>query len=138
RMLQVKAEALNKIFAKAMEKISKMTHEPRYRKFLHSAVVEAILKIPGSEYVVTANERDRETLQKDLKEIEERLREAGRPEVKIQVSNDRLDSVGGVLVYNKAAQKYFNNTVEARFIQAQTRLKGRLYRQLFGGKPDAR
>ena len=134
KLLDAKASILDKIYAKAKDQISKTTQEQKNQQFLEDATVEAILKIPGSNYLVRTNERDSQILKKKLKQIEMRIKKGKGGEVKVTLSKDSLDSIGGILAYNKDMHEYFNNTLEARLLQSRIRLSGQLYKEIFGGK----
>ncbi len=134
KLLDAKASILDKIYTKAKDQITKTTKESKYQQFLEDATVEAILKIPGSDYLVRTNMRDSQVLKKKLKQIEMRIKKIKGGEAKITLSKDPIDSIGGILAYNKDMHEYYNNTLEARLLQSQSRLSGQLYKEIFGEK----
>jgi len=134
KILGRKAEILEKIFSEAERRIAQMAGESAYRSFLKNVAAEGIMRIPASEYLIIANKRDSEVLGGGLKEIEEEVQKAKRSQLTIEISDDHIDSLGGVLVSDKNMREYYNNTIEARISQSKMRLKGQFYRELFGGE----
>jgi V/A-type H+-transporting ATPase subunit E len=134
KILETKAEILNKIFAEAENKISQMVKKPEYMSFLENTVMEAVMSIPGSEYIIKANRGDSGIIKKNLKKIEDKIKKKKGPKIKIELSSDTINSIGGVLLFNKNMIDYYNNTVEARILQSKMKLRGKMYKELFGGE----
>jgi len=134
KILETKAEILNKIFAEAENKISQMVKKPEYMSFLENTVIEAVMSIPGSEYIIKANGGDSGIIKKNLKKIEDKIKKKKGPKIKIELSSDPINSIGGVLLFNKNMSDYYNNTVEARILQSKMKLRGKMHKELFGGE----
>jgi len=87
----------------------------------------------GEEEVqVSANERDRSYLNRNLDRIGERLsRELGR-KVKLTVADNPLNCIGGVVVKSKDGLRLFNNTLDGRLLKMREALKGKILGVILG------
>jgi len=121
RTLEIVEDNLNAAFSQALDKLESRTSDAGYEQVLKSMIIEGLDEVSGSEFVVAANARDQQLVQKVIDGIS---REKG---VKISRSPSRLTgSIGGVTVASADGYVTFDNSYEARL----ERLKPALRKQI--------
>jgi len=119
--LEIVEENLNAAFGQALQKLESTTSDSRYEQVLSSMISEGVDEVGGNEFVVTANTRDQQVVQKVIDQVS---REKG---ITIARSATRLNgSVGGVVIASSDGYVTFDNTFEARL----ERLKPTLRKQI--------
>ncbi|MFQ5710498.1 MAG: V-type ATP synthase subunit E [Candidatus Geothermarchaeales archaeon] len=134
KILEVKAECLNQVFEEAEKRLRdviKAEGKPKYNEILLDLAVEGAVKMRGKRFIILSNARDRETLRDGLKRIKKRVGEIKGEEVDIELGEEELKSMGGVMVYTSDMRQYYNNTLEARLLKSRERLKGEVFEMLF-------
>ncbi|HZW54778.1 MAG TPA: V-type ATP synthase subunit E family protein [Nitrososphaerales archaeon] len=122
KSLEIIEENLNAAFAQAMQKLQEFASGREYESALKTMILEAMEQVGGAEFVVTANSRDQQTLQRVIDQIASQRRS-----VKISRSSARLGkTIGGVTVASGDGYVMFDNTYEARL----ERLKPVLRKQI--------
>jgi len=103
-------ELLNEATKVAMEHIKRQ--DEVYLEGLKSLLTEAIRNIGGNEILVACNERDKELVEKVIKEVVAEAKKRGR-NISVRIA-ESIECLGGVLVYSVDEREYYNNTIEAR------------------------
>ncbi len=120
---------------KNLEKMIKDT-KPRYKKSLKKLIVEAAMKLKGTEFEIVANSRDKKIIEEKLEEIKGQVSLAKGETVKLHISHETLDTMGGALVRTKDKRQMFNNTLEARLSKVKEESAGSIFEILFEGAQD--
>lgn len=134
-IIRAKEEVMKKILRLTREKLELIVSgkDPsiNYHEVLYNLLEEAIENIGEQEVIVEANERDKEYLSANLRRIEEKLsRSLGIP-VKITLSEESPNILGGVIVYSKDKSKIYYNTLEGRLNETIKKYRTILGRILF-------
>ncbi len=122
RLLEARDEVLKGYEDQASKYLAEFASSPDYKDFFVRMTTDAVSKI-GDDAVVQVNARDKQLL-KDPK----------LKQLKVQVSPDPLDSVGGVVVYSKDGKRRVDNTIESIFNERRDELRLKLSQQVFGAK----
>ena len=96
-------ESVQKVFDKAIEKISSSTHSDDYSKLMESLLEESTNALGTTEVIVNTNSKDKQIVKSLLSKF------SGA-----ELSNDSIDCLGGVEVKSKDGTMTFNNTIDAR------------------------
>ena len=98
-------------------------------EILIALIKEAAAAIGGDELIVSANEADREYLDKNLGNVSMAL-EQSIGEIKVSLGSEPLDIVGGVVVRNSDGTKTYHNTLEGRLASVRARLESEVAEKL--------
>ena len=96
-------ESVQKVFDKAIEKISSSTHDDKYSKLMESLLEESTNALGTTQVTVFTNSKDKQIVQPLLSKF------SGA-----ELSNDSIECLGGVEVKSKDGTMTFNNTIDAR------------------------
>jgi len=134
-MLKAKHELVLKVLNAAEEKLRRIAEGGGgvdYGEVLFHLLKEAVSGLGEEEVQVSANERDRSYLNRNLDRIGERLsRELGR-RVKLTVADNPLNCIGGVVVKSRDGLRLFNNTLDGRLLKMREALKGKILGVILG------
>lgn len=112
--LRALEKAVNDVFEEALGRIAKAPPS-KYEKSLSGLIKEGI-QVIGSEAHVACNERDRKLVSSLL----ERLNEGG---MKLTLADERVQTLGGVVLHSPDGTIRFDNTVEARLERIRPELR---------------
>jgi V/A-type H+/Na+-transporting ATPase subunit E len=96
-------ESIQKVFDKAIKKISSTNRDDNYSKLMESLLTESTNALGTTEVIVYTNSKDIEIVKSILSKF------SGA-----ELSNDTIDCLGGVEVKSKDGTMTFNNTIDAR------------------------
>jgi V/A-type H+-transporting ATPase subunit E len=96
-------ESVQKVFNKAIEKISSTNRDGNYSKLMESLLSDATNALGTTDVTVYTNSKDKEIAKSILSKF------SGA-----ELSNDTIDCLGGVEVKSKDGTMTFNNTIDAR------------------------
>ena len=143
--LQGKQTAMNLRFqlietavAESFEKLKKLVEQEdaTYRKSLERFVTAAVTQTEGAEFEVILNPRDVAHVTQKLKRIEKEVSTVKKVPVALRISDEPLQSVGGVVVKSKDGKQIFNNTLEARFAEVKQEALFKISEVLFEGAKE--
>jgi len=131
-LLELRSRWADRVFEEAEKRIRKMAEagKPEYREVLSKLVLEGIVKIKGTKFLVEANPRDTKSIREESRSIIERSRDIKGENVELQVETSDAMSLGGSIVSTQDMTRYFNNTFEARLSRARQSLLGEVYKIL--------
>jgi V/A-type H+-transporting ATPase subunit E len=112
--LRALEKAVNGVFQEAIGRVAKAPPS-RYEKSLTGLIREGV-QVIGPEAHVACSERDRRL----VSSIIERLNEEG---MKLTLGKDKVDTLGGVVLYSPDGTIRFDNTVEARLERTRPELR---------------
>jgi V/A-type H+-transporting ATPase subunit E len=134
-IIQAKDEAISKVFKIVEEKLKQIASgkdkEYKYEDLVFQFLKEAALKIEEKELTVSSNKQTLAWLNNRLNEIENKLKEDLKFEVKLKIENNPCNCMGGVIVYNKDETKIFHNLLEGRLLKLKETLRGKVAEILF-------
>ncbi len=133
-LIKAKNEILEKIYQLSLQKLEQVargTSEINYSEVLTRLIEEAIISLDEDEVLIEANERDKEYLSVNLHRIENELSQRLSRNIKLRLSDNTINVLGGVIVYNPSRTKIYNNTLEGRLNIVFQRYRNILGRFLF-------
>ncbi len=134
-LLQAKSEVVSRVFELVKERLSRIAEgkDPgyNYEELLFQLLSEAAQKFEEKRLMVTSNEQTLSYLRKNLRGIEERVRDALESEISLEVENSPYNCVGGVVVSNPNRTKVFYNCLEGRLLRLREILTGKVGEILF-------
>ena len=103
KRLVVLEQAVDNVFAKALEKIAGTDRGGDYASLIKILLDESIDTLGTANVVVFTNAKDRDTVQSALSEFPD-----------AELSGDAIDCLGGVIVKSSDGTMQFDNTIDAR------------------------
>jgi V/A-type H+-transporting ATPase subunit E len=97
--------AIDEIFNKAREKLAESNNEKNYEKLLTSLIKDSIAKL-GSEIIIQCNKTD-------LKLVKKISSEESNKKVKITVSDEVIDVIGGIEATSVDGTMTLDNTLDS-------------------------
>lgn len=122
--LETVEECVRAVFDEALRKISSMRETLGYRRALKVLLWEAVEVVGGDEVVVECSKADRSVVEELRGEVERGLG------VKIRLSENSLDIVGGVRVMRRDGSAIYDNTVEARLERMRNEVRNEIIKRL--------
>ena len=98
--------AIDEIFTKAKEKLAQSNNEKNYEKLLTRMIQDSVSKL-GSDIVIQCNKTDQKLVRKISSQ------ESTGKNMKISVSDDFLDIIGGIKATSADGTMTFDNTLDS-------------------------
>ncbi|MEM0482446.1 MAG: V-type ATP synthase subunit E family protein [Nitrososphaerota archaeon] len=112
------------VIKEALDRIPSLKRSGEYRQGLKALMREALEFVGGDEVVVECSREDQQL-------VKELARELGKEVgVKIRLSENFLESVGGVRVIRSDGSMIFDNTVEARLERMREEIRREIIKRL--------
>ena len=96
-------ESVEKVFAKAIEKLNLLMRNDDYTKHMTQLVDESVRALGTSDIVVECNSKDKSVIQLILSKF-----------LGATLSSNTINCLGGVIVKSKDGSMSFDNTIDAR------------------------
>lgn len=138
RISNVRSQLLDEVIAEATTILEKMGHDsdPRYRTSLKKLIIEASTRVQACDLEILTNSRDKVFVKSKLVELTKDISRLKGMPVILKISKDELDTQGGTIVLDKNKRQIFNNTFEARLVEAKDELMSQISMILFEGLED--
>ena len=122
-LMLTRQELLSKVFEDAERRLEELAEGmgPEYTSILSKMISESASAIGGEEFIVTANERDLDYLQKNLSTINKDLKKDLGGVIKLE--DEPIDITGGVVVRNDDATKTYYNTLKGKLDNVRSRIE---------------
>jgi vacuolar-type H+-ATPase subunit E/Vma4 len=135
KISNVKSQLFEEAIAKSEAKIAEVvkTQKSQYKKNLERLIVEAATKLKGTEFEILVNSKDKKSVMENLEELEKKVSTAKGVSVSLQLGEEVLNSLGGVMVQTKGKRQIFNNTLEARLTKVRQEMASKIFETLFEG-----
>lgn len=134
-LVKIKSNWFDRAFQDAEKKLKELIEEPAssaYKKFLTNIVVEGVVKMKGSKFIIQSDRKTNDLLKKNSTTISKEISKAKGKNVELQFEQNPNISLG-VIVHSADKRQYFNNTLDARLAEVRERLGGQVYTLLFKG-----
>jgi V/A-type H+-transporting ATPase subunit E len=135
KMMKAKFQLVETATAKSLDKLTELATEgdSSYRNSLQRFVVEATGAIAEEEFELIVHPRDLAFVKQRIKQMENEVSEIKRTSVALRISNEPLQSIGGIVVRNRNGEQIFNNTLEARLAKVRQDMLANISEILFSG-----
>jgi vacuolar-type H+-ATPase subunit E/Vma4 len=137
-LLRLKSGLCDHVFEEAEKRISHIAESGsrEYNELLTKLAVEGIAALGGKSFVVQANSRDIQAIEKELKTIKMKAAKTKDAEVSLRIESLSSKTLGGVVVSVEGGTQSYNNLLEARLSVAKRNLAWKVYETLFGEERD--
>jgi V/A-type H+-transporting ATPase subunit E len=134
----LRSQLVEAAFAESFEKTKKLVEQAAvtYRKSLEKSIALAVVKTEGVEFELILNPIDIAYVKTKLKRIEKEVSTIKNVPVTLRVSDEPLQSVGGVVIRSSDEKQIFNNTLEARFAKIKQEAVFKVSEILFEGAKE--
>jgi vacuolar-type H+-ATPase subunit E/Vma4 len=116
KMLATRDSIISSIFDETVTELSELSdseeREEEYMGILIKLIGEAMTSIGGEHFIISANPRDTVRIRNNLKKIEKELKL--QQSIRLEVSKDPLEAIGGVVLENGNRTRMYYNTFESR------------------------
>lgn len=126
RQLLIIENAVNSAFEKAKEELKSVNKDESYRNLIYKMIEDGISAIESDEIIVECNKNDAELVKKIITEISKKSR------VKIKLSEQYLDSLGGIRIKTSDGSMTFDNTLESRIERLKPLIRKNIAQMLRG------
>jgi len=132
-LVKTKSEWLDRAFDEAQKKLFELlkdTNSPTYKKFLNDIVVEGIVSMKGSKFIIQSNQKTNDLLRKNSTTITKSASKAKGENIDLKFEQNP-DIRIGVIIQSDDKRQYYNNTLEARLTATRESYGGDVYTLLF-------
>ena len=131
KLMEAREELVSRVFEEATKRIESLINDEErrdeYLEILSKLIAEAVERIGGSEFIISANERDLKLLKRNLGKIRRSLPSR---EVKLTLSEEPIECLGGVVVESGDRLKVYNNTLDGRLLRVRRLLSAKVAERL--------
>lgn len=134
-LVKTKSEWLDRAFDEAQKKLFELlkdTNSPTYKKFLNDIVVEGIVNMKGSKFIIQSNQKTTDILERNSTTIAKSASKAKGENIDLKFEQNS-DIRIGVIIQSDDKRQYYNNTLEARLNATRESFGGEVYTLLFKG-----
>lgn len=132
-VMLAREEMISKVRAEVEKRLLEIaqgkTGDIDYGAVLIRLIEEAASAMGGEEFIIAANEKDLEYLRSHIGYVEETLHPS-LGKVKLELEDEPINAVGGVIVRNRDGTKIYNNTLEGRLRRAWSRMEAEVAKRL--------
>ncbi|MFQ6085661.1 MAG: V-type ATP synthase subunit E [Candidatus Bathyarchaeia archaeon] len=131
--LKAKDEAISSVFEEARARIGEMASRGgrKYEKLLIDLMREAAVNIGDGGLVVSANERDKRFIKKNITPIQKELSKALGQKVRLSLAPGNLNCLGGIIMSSADGSRTYYNTLESRLLKLREKLAPKVGEMLF-------
>jgi len=135
-IINAKEEILSKVFVFTKERLQKIAQgkdkDVNYEEIIFNMIKEAASEIDEDKLLISANETDHSYLSSKLSSIKQKLDKELNRKFDLEIIKEPHDYIGGIIAYNVDKTKIYNNNIEGRLLELQSRMRGRISKDLFG------
>jgi len=129
KILNAKEQLISEAFDKALEKLKEFSQSAQYKTALENLIKDAAIIIRGGDLEVLLPENTNVDL--DLSKIAKEVEEQTGVKTSLNISKERIRSIGGVIVRSKDRLLTVDNTFEARLERLREQLRVNVANLLF-------
>ena len=130
KVLNAKEQLVSEIFDEALKKLKELAQSPTYKDVLESLIRDAAITIGGGDLEILLPSDTNVVL--DLDRIAKEAEAETGNKTSLTISDERIKSVGGVIVRSKDKLLTVDNTFESRLERLRERLRVSVANILFG------
>lgn len=134
-IINAKEEILSKVFDFTEERLQKIAQgkdeDVNYEEIIYNMIKEAVSEIDEDKLLIAANKTDHSYLSSKLSSIKQKLSKELNRKFDLEIIKEPHNYTGGIIVYNASKNKIYYNTIEGRLLELQSRMRGRISKDLF-------
>lgn len=132
KIMNLQAMALvEKVYEEVKRKLIELRKSDGYKDVLATLLVEALSALNLREAVVYLNEQDKGLFRDNLSYFEELVSKKIGGNVKLIISNNSIDIIGGVIVSDVSGRTFYNNSFDAKLKESRETLLYELTSMLY-------
>jgi vacuolar-type H+-ATPase subunit E/Vma4 len=129
--MKIRQEVLQSIYKDVKDKLGTLANNKAlYHNILIKLIVEGMKNIGGSDFIVSANDRDLAEIKKNKKNLESDIQKAYDAKISIKLDNTPIASIGGVIVSSTDGKRVYYNTFDGRISKIEIKMNTILAKQL--------
>lgn len=134
--LTAESELLERALTESTVKLREICEAERslYQESLERLVIEAAARLKGTQFQVLTNSKDKRLVKEKLRELEKKISKMKGVATSLQVSEETLNIMGGVMLQTADKKQVFNNTFEARLTKLKEEMVSQVFSSLFEGE----
>lgn len=133
RIATLKQNLIDGVFNDAEAGLRKFVKGEDYKKMLPELAAEAIKELTGGEKFILAVNADDKKLMKDaMRDLQKGISEKVSKGAMVELDDETIDCIGGVVVYTQNRERSFDNTIDAKFSRCREET-WQIAQILFGG-----
>jgi V/A-type H+-transporting ATPase subunit E len=134
--LTAESELLERALTESTVKLREICEAERslYEESLERLVIEAAARLKGTQFQVLTNSKDKRLVKEKLRELEKKISKMKGVATSLQVSEETLNIMGGVMLQTADKKQVFNNTFEARLTKLKEEMVSQVFSSLFEGE----
>jgi len=121
--------AVNDAFEKAMSKLLTLKQDEKYRNLIYKMLEDSISAINSDEIIVECNKTDYKLVKKAIEELK-----AKGARVKITLSENPIEAIGGIRASSKDRSMTYDNTLDSRIERLKPLIRKNIVQILRGEK----
>jgi len=135
KLLNLKYHLYEEAISKSKNYLKKFIRKNRakYASSLNNLIIEAAMKLSGNEFEILLNSFDAELVEANLKQLEDKISSLKDEQIKIRVSKETLNAMGGAIVRTIDKKQIYNNTLETRLAKFTAESGQKIMETLFEG-----
>jgi vacuolar-type H+-ATPase subunit E/Vma4 len=134
-LMKTKSEWLGRAFDEAQKKLFELfkdTNSLTYKSFLNDIIIEGIVSMKGSKFIIQSSQETNDLLKKNSVAITKSASKVKGAIIDLKFEQNPGIRIG-VIIQSDDKRQYYNNTLEARLTGARESLGGEVYTLLFQG-----
>ena len=130
-LLKSKNKIVTEILAQLKERLVQRKNFD-YEKALKNLIISAIKKMPVDNFVLSFAELDKHIFSQDfINEIEQEIEDKLNRKIKIEISNQFEEIIGGVRIRDKSGRLFYDNSFDARLVRLHHLLREKIAEIIF-------
>ena len=116
KLLNIKYHLYEETISKSENYLKIFTRKKRakYASGLNNLIIEAAMRLSKNEFEILLNSGDAELVEANLKQLEGKISLLKGEQIKLRVSKETLNAMGGAIVRTIDKKQIYNNTLETR------------------------
>jgi len=138
KILDIKSQLLEEAITKSADRLREIADSGKstYKEGIERLIAEGSMKLKGNEFQILANQRDRKLVKDSLRELEKKISKTKGASIVLELGEETLTTLGGVIVRTRDGRQLFNNTLEARLAKVRQEMVGEISKVLMEGVKD--
>jgi len=133
KVLETRGSLVDKAFEEAKKKLIEIKDGKDYLNILIKFIAEAIKELGKDEVNIRVSSSDYEFMKKNLKIIEKNVSKKIGKKVVLNLIEEHVNIIGGVIVSSKGDQIIYTNSFDSRINRVYDEMRDEVIKILFGG-----
>ena len=119
--------AVNSAFEQARKKLASAGDKDSYKALMASIIEESVSSVGTGEVTVESNKSDSDLVKKIIADLQKK-----NPKVKVSLSNQPIDVIGGIRVKSGDGSMTYDNTLDSRIERLKPLIRKNIAQMLRG------